>query len=370
MSDFRQKILTVEGKKLSAATLNGDNITFTKIVMGNGAYVGDIENVTDIVSPKNVLNIENATTRDNIVVLTTKLLPGDITEDYDWSEIGVYTKGTDDVEVLYMYGFATDTSRIVKNTLDEKIISVGVIVANAENVSVVIDDSIVYATQADITRHNTDTTAHQDIRNMVRNIDLTSVTNKVTLEGELTRTHINRVATDVAGHITTEVNRDINNTNTQFTTSNTNINNQHNTTRNHVTVEVANAKKDILNSLGNAGDLSGKKMQFEEIKITHPFDTWVTFKEFNYQKGGIAKIVPNTYEPSRALYIRLIVDSEIIIDNVLLSNVLGSSSTGYYGTQLEIPFQKNFTVQLYKDRGYGGVTETTTALNLLYYLNR
>lgn len=262
MSAFNRNKVTRNGALLSSATLSGSELTFTKIVIGDGTYIGDLEEAEGLVSPKIDLQIKAIVSNGNKVTLTTSLLPKDITSDFYWREVGVFAKGADDVEVLFMYATAEDTSFISTNSLDEKTISLGIIVSNAENVTAIIDDGLVYATQADIESHNISATAHQDIREAIANIDLTSVTTKVSQEHELTRARVNNQHAETREHITNETNRCVNNTDDQAENIKVYVTSQHETTRNTVRAE----------SISNTNNLNNAKNEInanvnEQVRI-------------------------------------------------------------------------------------------------------
>lgn len=160
MSNFNNKSITNKGLELLSAAMAGGKLEFTRIVMGSGAYSGDIGLIENLVSQKQSLDIKSITRKGSQVVLSTTLLQSAITEDFYWKEIGVYAKGADNLEVLYMYGSATDTSFISKDMLNEKMINVGVLVSNAQNITATIDGSLIYLSRVDLEEHDNSKTAH------------------------------------------------------------------------------------------------------------------------------------------------------------------------------------------------------------------
>lgn len=267
MSNFDNKSITNKGLELLSAAMAGGKLEFTRIVMGSGTYSGDIGVIESLVNQKQSLDIKSITKKGSQVILSTTLLQSAITEDFYWKEIGVYAKGADNIEVLYMYGSAIDTSFISKDMLNEKMINVGVLVSNAQNVSATIDGSLVYLSRADleehntsdsahndirdlikqlqveienidvsedIEAHNTDPTAHEDIRNMVKNIDLSTVNNHTTAVGESIKTHINTKSSETNVHVTNVTNG----TNTHVSNERATIVNAVNSARDNINATV------------------------------------------------------------------------------------------------------------------------------------
>lgn len=63
-----------------------------------------------------------------------------------------------------MYGYTENTSYISKDSLNEKLIHVTVMVSNAAQVDATINDSLIYLTAESLVQHNMDSYAHEDIR--------------------------------------------------------------------------------------------------------------------------------------------------------------------------------------------------------------
>ena len=167
MSEFKNKSLTVKGMELLSKALVGEPIEFTRIELGDGQYEGDLGFVENLVSVKQNLPINNLDRNGSKVTLSATLKVEDIKSDFNWSEIGIYAKGADNVEHLYMYGYTENTSYISKDSLNEKLIHVTVMVSNAAEITATIDDSLVYLTAQSLTEHNIDSYSHEDIREKV-----------------------------------------------------------------------------------------------------------------------------------------------------------------------------------------------------------
>ena len=167
MSEFKNKSITVKGMELLSKALAGEPIEFTRIELGDGQYDGDIGFAERLINVKQNLPINNLDRNGSQVILSAVLRVEDIRTDFNWSEIGIYAKGKDNVEHLYMYGYTENTSYISKDSLNEKLIHVTVMVSNAAQITATIDDSLVYLTAESLAQHNMDTYAHEDIREKI-----------------------------------------------------------------------------------------------------------------------------------------------------------------------------------------------------------
>lgn len=172
MSEFKNAQVTLKGNVLLSKALIGEQLTFTKILMGDGrigsAMVMEAE---QLVSPKKELNITKLKRKESVVTIGGVLSLGEVTEPFYWRELGLYAKGADNVEVLYMYGNAGDLASYISNSgLNEKLIDINVVVGNASNVSATIDSSLVFLTANDLDEHNNDENAHEALKVWVMNL--------------------------------------------------------------------------------------------------------------------------------------------------------------------------------------------------------
>ena len=167
MSEFKNKSITVKGMELLSKALAGEPIEFTRIELGDGQYDGDLGFAERLINVKQNLPINNLDRNGSQVTLSAVLRVEDIKSDFNWSELGIYAKGKDNVEHLYMYGYTENTSYISKDSLNEKLIHVTVMVSNAAEITATIDDSLVYLTAESLTEHNIDSYSHEDIREKI-----------------------------------------------------------------------------------------------------------------------------------------------------------------------------------------------------------
>ena len=226
MSEFKNKSITTKGMELLTKAFAGETLEFTKIELGSGNFTGDIGEVSKLIQLKQSLPITKISRKGSQVTLSTTLKIEDIAISFDWSEIGVYAKGKDGVEILYMYGYTENTSYISKESLNEKLIHVTVMVSNVAEVTAKIDDSLVYLTDEALKEHGVDQEAHKDIRTEVKaleeqinNIDISwqSIQGKPTTFPPQNHTHNEYLTTTQKG--TFRQISDLGLTNTNFSTT-------------------------------------------------------------------------------------------------------------------------------------------------------
>ncbi len=154
MANF-QVVQTNAGVALLAKCLNGAELQFAKIVMGDSAYSGSYAAVTAVITPKIELPISKITLKTESAVLRAVLSFSDITEGFTWREIGLYAADPDTgAQVLYAYGNAGDEGDYIPDgsstTLAEKRINITAVTSNAANVTAVIDESLIFASKEEL----------------------------------------------------------------------------------------------------------------------------------------------------------------------------------------------------------------------------
>lgn len=148
---------TNRGLALQAKGQAGTLIQFTKIAVGDG-YLGG-STIPELTSLKNLvknLSINKLTVIGNgQAVVGAPLSNQGLGTGFYWREIGVFANDPDVGEILYCYGNAGANAEWIPAgggpDILEKQVDVISIVGNAQNVSAVINQSLVFATQADMT---------------------------------------------------------------------------------------------------------------------------------------------------------------------------------------------------------------------------
>lgn len=152
---FNGLVLTNKGMELLTNLLNGHNIQFTHIKMGDGNAPADISTMTDLVSVKQTLPIA----RNSIIDFKTMLIGSNlygtsVTEAFYWKEVGLFAKDLDGdgIEYLFSYDNAGSEASYIPagGAVTEQLIDLNVVVGNVDNVTIEIDKSLVYATQDDM----------------------------------------------------------------------------------------------------------------------------------------------------------------------------------------------------------------------------
>ncbi len=154
MAEFNV-VLTNKGKTLLAKCIAGQELVFSKIALGDGMYEGSGEEMTKLVSPRKMLPIVKLSQRGMFATVRASLPLTDMDEAFCWRELGVYAKDLETgLEILLAYANAGEKYDYIcgegTSSLSEKIIGVTMNVQSTASVSAIIDDSLVYATQADI----------------------------------------------------------------------------------------------------------------------------------------------------------------------------------------------------------------------------
>ncbi len=147
--------LTNKGIEILTNLLNGHNIQFTNIKMGDGTKPSDITTLTDLVSIKQTLPIARNSIIDYQTMLIGANLYGtDVKEAFYWKEVGLFAKDLDGdgKEYLFSYDNAGNEASYIPagGAVTEQLIDLNVIVGNVDNVTIEIDKSLVYATQDDM----------------------------------------------------------------------------------------------------------------------------------------------------------------------------------------------------------------------------
>lgn len=164
MGAFGGFYVTNDGLALQAKAQSGTQLQYTKIKVGDGDLGGqDIENLHDLINTKKELSITDLKTQpsEGKAIVSTVLSNQDITTGFYLREMGVFALDPDEGEILYCYGNAGAGAEFIPpgggpDVIEQKY-NVITIVGNAQNVSAVIDTSLVYAMKDDFDAHVADT---------------------------------------------------------------------------------------------------------------------------------------------------------------------------------------------------------------------
>lgn len=169
MADFPDIILTNKGLNMVALAQAGKHLIFTKIVLGNAVLEEDtnIQELTDVISPKLDLAIASVTIKNNGQVdIEARVNNAGLEKGFFCRECGVYAKIDEDgTEQLYSYTNAGSLADYLPPNTNaySDIFVVSTVVGNSTNVQLVVDDTVIYATNDDLKEHNIDVEAHSNI---------------------------------------------------------------------------------------------------------------------------------------------------------------------------------------------------------------
>jgi len=156
MADFKGTILTLKGRNLLAKAQTGVTLTFTKIKLGDALWSTNTDptQLTDLVSPKLNLPIQEIrVVGDGTVRLRFVLTNTGLSQGFFMREIGIYAQDPDLGEILYAVAYAGDRADFIPSdgvTKVENVVDIYTVIANAQNVTAVISDTVVLATKRDI----------------------------------------------------------------------------------------------------------------------------------------------------------------------------------------------------------------------------
>ncbi|MEA4824909.1 MAG: hypothetical protein VB111_12485 [Clostridiaceae bacterium] len=164
---FQPPKFTIAGKTLQLRGLQGDEIRFTKLKMGDGALGTQAPStLTDLVHPLITVSVQGIRRGGNYVTISGTFSNAGLQTGFYWREIGLFAADPDDpdnrdADILYAYQNAYDLADYIADPDDEiieKVINFVAIVGDAENVSAEISQSLVFITQNDynyfIEEHN------------------------------------------------------------------------------------------------------------------------------------------------------------------------------------------------------------------------
>lgn len=179
---FTGLVLTEKGISMLNDMLNGEQLTFTCIKMGDGTKPSDVTKLTDLVNTKQVLPIARNSTIDNSTTLIGANLFGtDVKEGFYWKEVGIFAKGYDDVEYLFSYDNADSQASYIPagGAVTEQLIDLNIALGNMDNVSIEINSSLAYATLEEL---------NKQISTLNNSLTTIINTNKTSIEAAL-KTH-------------------------------------------------------------------------------------------------------------------------------------------------------------------------------------
>lgn len=170
MGAFGGIILTNKGRNLQAKAQTGVELKYTRMAIGDGQLSSQsIPTMTKLISEKKSLPLTKLKVQgQGRVVVGAVLSNQDVTTGFYFRELGVFATDPDEGEILYGYGNSGTNAEFIPpaggEDIIEKSIDMNVIVGQAPNVSAVIDSSLVWATQDDVTAAVAEAKEYTDIQ--------------------------------------------------------------------------------------------------------------------------------------------------------------------------------------------------------------
>lgn len=164
MSNWTTRVTTVKGRALDAKVIAGKTkLTLTKFKTGDGSPV-DLENLTDLVSPQQVIPISSLTPKANGEADVEGIMTNaGLEKGYFFKEWGLFAQDPDEGEILYQvlidanpdYWLADGSATALSTELH-----LTTAIKDADSVSATIDPSGLVS-QSDLTAHDTSDSAHE-----------------------------------------------------------------------------------------------------------------------------------------------------------------------------------------------------------------
>ena len=94
MARFNTPVITNAGINIINRAINGENLEFSSIKIGNGTYTGseDLRTFTELVGYKNTFNISAASVDSNVLKINATVSNESVSVGYQIKEVGIYGK--------------------------------------------------------------------------------------------------------------------------------------------------------------------------------------------------------------------------------------------------------------------------------------
>jgi len=158
MANFGKFKITNDGIDIEYKAQTGKKLEFTKFVLGDGEYTGDVLDLTYVVNEIMTVDIKRldiqTLTSMKKVTIGFNLNTTDVETGFYLREIGLFAKDPDtSEEKLVFYGNSGTTADYISpstgTTISEKLIDLKLYISNVNNITAVIDSSLTYATIQD-----------------------------------------------------------------------------------------------------------------------------------------------------------------------------------------------------------------------------
>ena len=159
MAGFDKIVITTEGAKLAAKTMEGKILKFSQAKLGSGALadtsISTLKKRTALVT--NVMScdiLKAKKTSDTQATVSFLLKNIDAPSSFYFKELGIFAIDPDTKqEILFAYANAGNNAEYINNSISElvqKYIDIVITIDNASNVSIVLDNTPIYVTEHEL----------------------------------------------------------------------------------------------------------------------------------------------------------------------------------------------------------------------------
>ncbi|MBQ6164795.1 MAG: hypothetical protein IJK23_10010 [Clostridia bacterium] len=151
--------ITNKGRELLTRAAGGEQITFTGFKAGDGTVPSgtSVATLTDIISSKLTFAVSGINTHTGGVEVIGTFDNSDFATEFRFRELGLFCKGEDNTVCLFAYCNDGDNAGILRpstaTVLSEQRVAIDIAVGNAENITAVLDDSMLYVTMTEFNSH-------------------------------------------------------------------------------------------------------------------------------------------------------------------------------------------------------------------------
>ena len=146
--------VTAAGRALLTKVMDGEVLEFTKIKMGSGTLTDiSADKLTNLIYTEATIDINQILKGEDYVSIRGIFSNEDITSGFYWKEVGLFAKDPNMGEILFAYSNAGNTADYISPAEMEEIVRTIVMVvslSNASNITIIIDNSLTYATSEDL----------------------------------------------------------------------------------------------------------------------------------------------------------------------------------------------------------------------------
>lgn len=151
---FPRPQVTAVGRALLTKVMDGEPLEFTRIKMGSGSLTDvSADRLTNLVYTEASIEISQILRGDDYVSIRGIFSNEDVTTGFYWREVGLFAKDPIMGEILFAYANAGSIADYITPATASEIVRTVVMVvsiSNASEITLVVDESLTYATWEDL----------------------------------------------------------------------------------------------------------------------------------------------------------------------------------------------------------------------------